>query len=332
MKVLFLTGMHSTPEYPTRGIIIERLGKALQRLGIDVVWGKLGDGRAGARYLGAFPLTRRFIRSVRPDLIHVHFGYSGIGLPPTRIPIVTSFYGDDLNGTWNPTGGLTLKSRLGILVSQYVAWRSARCVVVSDGMVARLWGRSTRARVSVIRDAVDASVFHPLPRSEARARLGLGEKRILVMFPHDRRNPNKRIELALAGVEHLKARIPNAELWTVNEVPAAEMPLYYAAADVMVVTSAIEGGPSSAKEALACGIPVVTVPVGDMQLPIDAPKAVTVVDPTPEAIAGGLNRALQQSAGRSGSMLPSSLMLDVTAKRFAATYAALLGRSHDVNQ
>ena len=330
MRVLFLTGMHSTPEHPARGIIVERLAAALQKSGVDVVWIRLGSGGAGVRYLGAFGVTRQAIRSVRPDLIHVHFGYSGIGLPLTRIPVVTSFYGDDLNGTWRPAGGLTLKSRLGILVSQYVAWRSSCCVVVSEGMVDRLWGRSTRARVAVIRDAVDASVFHPQPRHEARAQLGLQDGRVLVMFPHDQRNPNKRIELARAGVEKLKARIPNAELWTVNGVPPAEMPLYYAAADVMVVTSAIEGGPSSAKEALACGIPVVSVPVGDRQLAMDAPNAVTLVDATPAAIADGLAKALSLSTSRNASLLPHGLTLEATAGRLAAVYDSLLRESTQV--
>ena len=325
LTVLFVTSMHPSVAFPLRGIIVQRLAAALRALGQRIEFVELGVG-SPMRYVSARRRVAQAIRIIAPDVIHVHFGYSALAIPRTSLPIVTTFNGDDLNGTPTPSGGLTWKSRLGIVVSEYAAWRSNRCIAVSKTLRERLWTRALRAKTEVIRDAVDPSLFRPLPRQAARQRLGISEVDVLILFPHNAGEPTKRLWLAEAAVAALGERIPKARLWVVNGRPADSMPWYYAAADAMIVTSLFEGGPMATKEALACGLPVVSVRVGDLELFGEVPDGLVCADDRPLALASALRDVLQRAAKKRVTLLPQSLTLEVAARRLAALYRQLSPR------
>ena len=325
LKVLFVTGMHPTPSHPLRGVIVQRLRGALEALGHEVTVTQLDDRRGMKLYLSARGQVTALIRQVDPQVIHVHFGYSTLALPPVGLPIVTSFYGDDLNGTWSAAGRTTWKSRLGVGLSHYAAWRSRKCIVVSRGMVDQLRLRSLQRKTVIIRDAIDPGLFFPRDRAEARQRLGIGAEEVLILFPHDVTQATKRVELASAAVGRLQDRVPNARLWIVNGKASDTMPWYYSAADMMLVTSATEGGPSSAKEALACGLPVVSVPVGDLELFDDAPGRAFLTQPEPGAIATTMRSVLGRATPRRTAFLPASLTLASAAQQITAVYHAASG-------
>lgn len=330
LTILVVTSMHPSSAYPLRGVVVVRLLDALRRLGHRVELIPLGERGGPWRYVQARARVARAIAALQPDVIHVIFGYSGLAVPAGRVPIVTTLCGDDLNGTVGSSGGLTWTSRLGVLVSQWVAWRSGRCIVVSDTLRDRLWSSAVRAKTGVIRDAVDPALFRPLPRQAARARLGLSDDEVLVIFPHDVTQPTKRLWLAEAAVGELRRWVPQARLWVVNGRAPDEMPWHYAAADAMIVTSVREGGPSSVKEALACGVPVVSVPVGDLELFREAPQMMVRAADRPADLGEALRHALSRAPADRRSCLPPGLTLDEAARGVAGVYrdAIAAPRSH----
>ena len=170
-----------------------------------------------------------------------------------------------------------------------------------------------------MRDAVDPALFRPLPRLQARERLGVPRDAILIIFPHDTTQPTKRLWLAEAAVAELQCTVPAAKLWVVNGKPPDEMPWYYAAADAMIVTSLREGGPSSVKEALACGIPVVSVSVGDTELFREVPDGIRVAADSPGDLAAALRDVLKMPRERR-SLLPPGLGLREAAQAVVAVY------------
>lgn len=312
--------MHPTPTFPLRGVVIQRLANALTEAGHEIQWVRLPDRRGLTRYLQGREPVRHAVAEFRPDLVHVHFGYSILAVPRIRTPVVTSFYGDDLNGTSRLGGRLSLRSRVGVVLSHYAGLRSRALITVSEGLRDQLRLDSLRRRTAVVRDAIDSRLFMPHPRDTARKRLGVGPGEFLVLFPHDVSQPNKRVDLAKAAVTELQRGLPAARLWVVNGKPPDEMPWYYSAADVMLVTSVREGGPSSAKEALACGIPVVSVPVGDVELFRDVPDHTRLADPSPAALAAAIRTFGSASSGHRASYLPPFLELRSAAEAITRVY------------
>lgn len=197
-----------------------------------------------------------------------------------RAPCAMSFAGSDLNGEPAPL------SLLGVSFSQLTALLCGQVSVCSEAMRRGLWWPPARRRARVIPDGVDTTRFVPRPRDEARARRGLPRDGARVLFVATRgaERAVKRVELARAAV----ARLPGVVLEEAQALPFDEMPWAYASADALVLTSRREGSPNCVKEALACGLPVVAVDVGDVREMLAGLTNCAVVAPEPRALAAAL--------------------------------------------
>jgi len=117
--------------------------------------------------------------------------------------------------------------------------------------------------------------------------------------------PQMRARLQAAGVAD-RAHV----LGTVPRPRVAEL---MGAADAMLITSAFETGPTVGLEALACGLPVVTTPVGQVaRVVADGGAGVTVATRSASALADGLAWVVRQPADA----------LRATAAAAAAPYLA----------
>ena len=76
---------------------IEEQMAVLEARGIEVLrYGITGKGITG--YLRELPALRRAIRQRRPDIIHAHYGLSGLLANLQRlVPVVTTYHGSDIN-------------------------------------------------------------------------------------------------------------------------------------------------------------------------------------------------------------------------------------------
>ena len=102
---------------------------------------------------------------------------------------------------------------------------------------------------------VDVERFRPLPRAEARARLGLDPVGPYLLFPADPARAGKRHDRARA----LAGDVP---LLALGAVAPDEVPLWVNAANAVLVPSDAEGFGLAVLEALACDVPVLATPVG----------------------------------------------------------------------
>jgi glycosyltransferase involved in cell wall biosynthesis len=109
--------------------------------------------------------------------------------------------------------------------------------------------------VAVLPVGIDLTRFRPIPRAEARARLGLDPAGPYVLFPHDPSRPLKRHDRAVAAAGE-------ARLLTLGGVPPDEVPYWVNAANAVLVPSAKEAFGLSVIEALACDVPALATPVG----------------------------------------------------------------------
>ena len=318
MRILVVTNMYPTAARPYFGIFVERQVAALRRAGADIVVEAIAGERGEQDYFLARPRIGRAIRDHAPDLIHCHYGYTPLAAAFAGLPYIVTLCGDDLNGASNGRGGTTLKSRAGIPVTQLLSLAARRVIVKSEAMRRRLW-TSARRKSLVLPNGVDTTLFQPGSRSEARRRLGIPEDRLVLGFVNSIGQATKRLDLAAATHEVLTRRGHAVDLLVAEQVAPAEMPTYYRAADCLLLTSDREGAPNCVKEALACGTPVVGVPVGDLPELIDRPALGRVVARDADRLADGVE-SLERGPDVRSSLLPERFSDAAIAGRLMALY------------
>jgi glycosyltransferase involved in cell wall biosynthesis len=266
MRILVLTNLYPAPERPAYGTFIQSQVESLKSESISADVLVVEGWRSPFEYLKAIGRLRRRIHKEKYDLVHAHYGFSAwIALAQRRLPIVTSFLGDDLLGTRKRDGSLTVSSRLYAWINRRIASRCAAVVVKSEEMRTALDARDGKRRppIHVVPNGVDLDLFRPLGREACLQQLGLEFGPLRILFVGNPEIPGKRHSLAQRAVELLN-RKRDALLHTVWGRPQDEVVLWMNACDALLVTSWSEGSPNVVKEAMACNLPVVSVEVGDV--------------------------------------------------------------------
>ena len=304
IRVLMVTaGWPSSQAQTTH--FIKRQAESLQAAGIDVEVFHFRGGQKLRKYVTAWAQVQSRLAVGRYDLVHAQFGQSGVLALPKRVPLIVTLRGDDLQGIIDDVDArITVKGRILQRLSRWVASRADAVIVVSEHMRAFL---DSRVHAHVIPSGLDLSSFRVVPRDVARSYLGLPSDKRLVLFGGNPACLRKRFALARDAVELLNRNGgPGAELVVAWGVPHTDMPYYMNACDALVFTSMQEGSPNVVKEALACNLPVVSVPVGDVPTRLlGVTPSELCADERPETIAAALARVLrepQRSNGRDSVM------------------------------
>ncbi|MEQ8659909.1 MAG: glycosyltransferase [Gammaproteobacteria bacterium] len=263
LKVLTITNMYPEPERPAWGVFIKSQVDSLVAQGIETDVMVIRGYRGRAEYLCAIPRLWRRLRSGDYDLIHAHYGLSGlVARMQRRLPVVVSYCGNDLYGHADAAGRQTLQSMPLMWLQRLLARCVDRAIVKSRASADLI----AAAAPVVIPNGVDMTRFRPLPRDECRATLGLARDATYVLFPYAIDRPRKNHPLFSAALAQLASRHGiNALPLVVHDVPNERVPLYLNAADVVMLTSFWEGSPNVVKEAMACNTRVVAVDVGDVR-------------------------------------------------------------------
>lgn len=268
MRILAITNMFPTSRAPASGVFIEEQIKGLRTRGLDVQVFFVDRRREGPSiYYRMEPLLRHALADFGPDLIHVMYGgvlaaqvTAASGLPP----VLVTFHGSDLLGE-NFSGPVRkIISRYGVHCSRKAARKARGVVVVARHLMGALGPRVERDKVRIIPCGIDLERFKPLARTECCHRLGWCAEEFHILFASSSGDPVKRPQLARAAAARLARERAGVNFHLLSGVPNNEVPFHLNASDVLLLTSRHEGSPTVVKEALACGLPVVSVPVGDV--------------------------------------------------------------------
>ncbi|WP_336035084.1 glycosyltransferase family 4 protein [Halobacterium yunchengense] len=240
------------------------------------------------------------------DLVHANFGLTAphAVLQP-NLPVVVSLWGTDLLGEYG-------------WVSRRFARFADATVVMSPEMADAL-----DADCRVIPHGVDLDVFRPRPRDEARAVVGWRPDAHHVLFPYPPGREVKNYPRAEGVVDAVRDRVDDpVVLHAVTGVPHRDMPTYMNAADALLVTSDREGSPNAVKEALACNLPVVATPVGDVPARLEGVSLSRACE-TDAELADALADALE--GGRSdGREAAREVSVERTSRRLYDVYREVL--------
>lgn len=269
---------------------------AVRRLGAECEYfGVVGKGVKG--YLSNLPRLRKAISEYEPDLIHAHFGLSGLLANLQRgVPVITTYHGSDINDR-----RLRPFSRLSILLSAYNIFVSQKCIDLSG----------VRRNYALIPCGVDLSLFRNIPKEEARHKLGWKQDDVKILFAGAFDDPVKNSSLARKAV----SMIPGAELVELKGYARETVPVLMSACDALLMTSLSEGSPQVVKEAVACRCPVVSVDVGDVRELTDGITGCLIADRDYMDIADALKRSITRGGMRRDMAGDLKCLSNVTISR-----------------
>lgn len=281
---------------------------AIERLGIECRFFGINDkGLWGyVKHIRAF---RQAIREFQPDIIHAHYGLSGLFANlQRRIPVVTTYHGSDIN---DPS--IRLVSRISMCFSSWNIFVSQKTLDIAK----------PNTRFSLLPCGIDLCDAQKTPKIIARQKMGLDDKKSYVLFSGAFDDIVKNAPLARDTVSLLHN---NAELIELKGYSRLEVTLLMCAADAFLMTSFTEGSPQVIKEALACGCPIVSVDVGDVKERISGINGCFVANTyDPEELAGLLQESISFEGKTKGRERVASDGLDNThiAEKLMKIYTSI---------
>ena len=244
MKVLIVGNNKSGQFSP---FVTEQVN-ALKKLGVEFDFYGV-DGKGASGYLSNLSPLKKKIHEFKPDLLHAHYGLSGMLANLQRtVPVITTYHGSDVHSR-----GLNLS------ISKITARYSAYNIFVSPWLLelSNYHGENK----CIIPCGVDTTTFTPMERAEARKQLEWDEHEQIVLFAGAFDNEVKNSPLAKKAV----SLVSDTQLVELSGYTREQVNLLMNAANCLLMTSHREGSPVVVKEAMACGTPIVSVDVGDVK-------------------------------------------------------------------
>lgn len=285
--------------------IIEQ-AETLRALEIEVdFFGLQGNGVRG--YLKNLPLLKKEIRNFRPNVVHAHYGLSGLlANLQRRVPVVTTYHGSDINDK-----KVLRFSKIAMLLSAWNIFVSKKTLSIAK----------PKDNYSLLPCGIDFSELQLTDKDEARKRMHLEANKRYVLFAGAFNNAVKDASLAKEVLTLNEDE--NVELLELKGYTRDEVTLLMCAVDAFLMTSVSEGSPQVIKEAMACGCPIVSVDVGDVKERIAGIEG-CFVDETrePKEIADLLKKAIAFESKTNGrdKIIADGLDNRLLAKRLMEIY------------
>jgi glycosyltransferase involved in cell wall biosynthesis len=321
--VLTVTNYWPDREGPARAPFLRATVDGLTAAGVrtDVLYVRGYKGKhvylLACTMMAVLPLVRR--RKYR--LVHSHGGETAV---VARFfwgaPVLATYWGSDVlaprYGDAATRLRVLLRSRMLRLHSMLMTATTTKTVEME-----RMLPRRVQARNWVIPDGIDLSVFKPVDRGQARAALGWADDEVTVISAGS--GPMKRHWLAEQAVALAARELPRLRWRALTDVAPEEMPLCYSAADLLLHTSCSEGSPNVIKEAIACGLPVVATPAGDIAELLDGVEPAVVCEDQPEVLASAVLSIARTGARVNGRDRSHALSVEVASARTLECYRSL---------
>jgi glycosyltransferase involved in cell wall biosynthesis len=302
MKVLIV---HSGTQNIRSAYINEQVNSLID-LGLEINYFPITKkGLIG--YLSHLPLFCKIINEFKPDIVHAHYGLSGLFANLQRkIPVITSFHGSDV---YNPRN---------LLLSKIAYYLSKDTIFVSSKLMSQFGSNNE----NIITCGVDMTLFKPADQEIS--------KEIFILFGGAKENSVKNFSLAKKGVERFNFQYANSDLYvSIKELKGKsrnEVVDLMNDAKLLLITSFYEGSSQVLKEAMSCNCPVVATDVGSVgDLIGENSKAGIIVESTPESIASGIQKILSDdfSCGRI-ELIKHEISLEQVAQRVLKLYNSVI--------
>lgn len=249
---------------------------ALKCIGVDIVTYRiLKKGISG--YLSSLLDFKSKIKAFSPQLIHAHYGLSGLFANLQRkVPVITTYHGCDINKF-----ALRFLSVFSILLS-------ASNIFVSEKQSKKVLFFAKK-KFYILPCGINVSDFYPIDKSLARAQFKFDLLKKYILFSSSFSIPVKNVQLAKQSIKLLDI---DAELIELKGYTRQQVNLLMNACDVGLLTSLREGSPMFIKELLATNTPIVSTDVGDVSERINGVESCFIAENDPDDLAIKLKIAM----------------------------------------
>ena len=320
--------------------------------------------------LALYPYLSKFFRALEDfrrtenltyDLIHSHYWLSGrLGNWAQSLwnrPHVATFH--TLGAVKNQTGAGAPEPEFRIAAEKEIVRDCRRILAPTErehDSLVRLYG-APAGKIGVVPCGVNLELFYPEPKAASRQKLGLDPADVILLCV-GRFDPLKGLDTLLGAMtyfrDHHRIRLlvvggdgedtPEYRLLAqkarqleidekvmfVGRIDQANLRPYYGAADVLVMPSHYESFGMVGLEALACGRPVVSTPVGAVDSLIRKAQAGCVVpDLSPRALAAGIQSIISDPTIPAADLIRRSILQyswSNVASAVTAHYAGVIGQ------
>ena len=293
--------------------VVEQV-EALKKQGCLVdFFGLQGKGLQG--YLRNLPLLKQKIKEFRPDVVHAHYGLSGLFANlQRRVPVVTTYHGSDINDK-----KVLPFSKASMRLSEWNVFVSRKTLEIAR----------PKKKYILLPCGIDMSDLQLTEKAEARRKMNLQVDRKYILFAGAFDIEVKNAPLAKEAVACIQEG--QAELLELKGYTREEVTLLMCAVDAFLLTSQTEGSPQVIKEAMACGCPIVSVDVGDVKERVEGMEGCFVSDSRdPRDLANQLGKAFAFAGRTNGrkKIVADGLDNQQVAKRLVEIYERVLRREN----
>lgn len=303
MKVLIVASYNKKRFAP---FIVEQ-AETLKQFDCEVdYFGIVGKGIKG--YLSAFSALRKKIKSFKPDVIHAHYGLSGLLANLQRsIPVVTTYHGSDIN-----LPNVLRLSKIAMKLSAWNIFVSQRNVDIAK----------PKKNYLLLPCGVNLPNYVEEDICAVKQKLNWNSNKEYILFAGAFDNKVKNAKLAQDSVSLLE----NAELIELKGYTREQVTALFYAVDSFLMTSFTEGSPQVVKEAMACDCPIVSVDVGDVAERIEGLEGCYIAERDSQDIASKLQQALSLKTRTKGRerIIELGLTNDIVAKKLIEIYKNIL--------
>lgn len=194
--------------------------------------------------------VNRLIRSGVYDIVHIHYGISGLfmlfGIKP-NVPVIATLHGGDIQ--------IEQGKKWQVLLTKKIIKKCDYVISLNERMksIVEEYNKNT----SIIPCSVDTEFFQPTSRKRNDV--------VKIIFPGSLDRPVKNHPLFLETIKVLQDKYGyKVEEIDFNNISREEVRNNYKKADLVLLTSISEGSPGVIKEGMASNLPIVSTNVGDV--------------------------------------------------------------------
>lgn len=256
MKILLVHSGNAVGGDSSRYTFVREQGEALQLLGCEVeYYAVVGKGMKG--YLQNIMPLRKKIREFQPDVVHAHFGLTGmvaVLAAKKKVPVVITCH-----------NGETL-TKYGNIITSLAIRRADYTICVAQHIYDKLYLKPKHYCIQPC--GIDLKDLPSVDKEVAMKEMGLSADKINILFGGSFSNARKNAPLARAALKWLEdERISGLEEFNLIEMKGFnrhQVAMLFNACDMLLLPTKSEGSPQVLKEAMACNCPIVATDVADI--------------------------------------------------------------------